>query len=394
MKAMTEFAGSRMRQVTIYTRQFCGYCSAAKRLLQDKGVAFQEFDTTVEPRRREEMIAGQAVSPSRRSLSASSMSAAATISSSCNRAESSTACWPPDMTTFRAACIQLCSTTDISENIETVDRLVREAVRGGAQYVQTPEMTNVVQRDRAALAASLAFDSTIRRWRASPHSRPSWDRAARRLASLKGGGRAHRQSRAPLRSGRHVIARYDKIHLFDVDLPNGESWRESAVYVPGDRAVLAELPWLSLGVSICYDIRFPHLFRAQAHAGAAALTAPAAFTRQTGEAHWDILQRARAIENGAFVISAAQAGRHQDGRETYGHSIIVAPWGDVLAEASGEGPEVILADIDPALSADARQRIPSLKNERPFATPDAGETVRLRSARDTICAVLHRRPSV
>ena len=130
-----------------------------------------------------------------------------------------------------------------------------------------------------------------------------------------------------------MLARYDKIHLFDVDLPNGESWRESAVYHPGDRAVVVDLPWLRLGVSICYDIRFPQLYRAQAHAGAAALTAPAAFTRQTGEAHWHVLQRARAIENGAFVISAAQAGRHADGRETFGHSIIVSPWGEVLAEA-------------------------------------------------------------
>ena len=177
-----------------------------------------------------------------------------------------------------------------------------------------------------------------------------------------------------------MLARYDKIHLFDVDLPNGESWRESAVYQPGDRAVVVELPWLTLGVSICYDIRFPHLYRAQAHSGAAALTAPAAFTRQTGEAHWHVLQRARAIENGAFVVSAAQAGLHTDGRETFGHSIIVAPWGEVLAEAGGEGAEVIVAEIDPARSADARQRIPALKNERPFAIPDAAEPVALRSA--------------
>jgi predicted amidohydrolase len=180
--------------------------------------------------------------------------------------------------------------------------------------------------------------------------------------------------------GGHVLARYDKIHLFDVDLPGGESWRESALYYPGDRAVVADLPWLRLGVAICYDLRFPQLFRAQAHADAAALTAPAAFTRQTGEAHWHVLQRARAIENGAFVISAAQAGRHADGRETFGHSIIVAPWGEVLAEAGGDGPEVIVATIDPARSLDARQRIPALKNERPFALPEAAEPVALRSA--------------
>src|SRR5690606_38388233 len=151
----------------------------------------------------------------------------------------------------------------------------------------------------------------------------------------------------------------------------GESWRESTVYRPGDRAVVVDLPWLRLGVAICYDVRFPQLYRVQAHAGAAALTAPAAFTRQTGEAHWHVLQRARAIENGAFMISAAQAGRHADGRETYGHSVIVGPWGEILAEAGDDGPEVIVAEIDPARSADARQRIPGLKNERPFMLPDA-----------------------
>jgi predicted amidohydrolase len=281
---------------------------------------------------------------------------------------------------FRAACVQLCSSTNVAENIETTERLVREAARAGADYVQTPEMTNIVQRNRAALGASILPE----------HADPAVARFAALAAELgivlhigslalkAADGRIANRALVFGRGG--VLARYDKIHLFDVDLPNGESWRESAVYHPGDRAVLVDLPWLRLGVSICYDIRFPQLFRAQAHAGAAALTAPAAFTRQTGEAHWHVLQRARAIENGAFVISAAQAGRHADGRETYGHSIIVAPWGDVLAEAGGNGPEVIVAGIDPARSDEARQRIPALKNERPFALPDAAEPVPLRSA--------------
>jgi predicted amidohydrolase len=282
---------------------------------------------------------------------------------------------------FTAACIQLCSSTDVAENIETVDRLVRDAVRRGADYVQTPEMTNIVQRDRAALAASIAAEQS--------------DRAVARFAALAAelgivlhiGSLALKAADGRIANralifgrGGHVLARYDKIHLFDVDLPGGESWRESALYSPGDRAVVADLPWLRLGVAICYDLRFPQLFRAQAHADAAALTAPAAFTRQTGEAHWHVLQRARAIENGAFVISAAQAGRHADGRETFGHSIIVAPWGEVLAEAGGDGPEVIVATIDPARSLEARQRIPALKNERPFALPEAAEPVALRSA--------------
>jgi predicted amidohydrolase len=276
--------------------------------------------------------------------------------------------------TFTAACIQLQSSTDVAENIATVERMVREAARAGAHYVQTPEMTNIVERNRAALAKAIQPERT------DPAVRSFAALAAELGIVLQIGSLALKAEDGKIANralifGRDggLIARYDKIHLFDVDLPNGESWRESAVYHPGDRAVVADLPWLKLGVSICYDIRFPHLYRAQAHAGAAALTAPAAFTRQTGEAHWHVLQRARAIENGAFVISAAQAGLHADGRETFGHSMIVAPWGEVLAEGGGGGPEVIFAEIDPARSADARQRIPALLNERPFALPDAKE---------------------
>ena len=279
--------------------------------------------------------------------------------------------------TFTAACVQLRSSTDVAENIETVERLVREAVRLGADYVQTPEMTNIVERKRELLAAAIQpekDDPAVRRFSALAAELGILLHIGS-LALKAPDGKIANRALLFGRSG-NVVARYDKIHLFDVDLPNGESWRESAVYHPGDRAVVADLPWLKLGVSICYDIRFPHLYRAQAHAGAAALTAPAAFTRQTGDAHWRVLQRARAIENGAYVISAAQAGRHADGRETFGHSVIVAPWGEVIAEGGGEGPEVIVASIDPAKSADARQRIPALLNERPFALPDAKAPLR------------------
>jgi predicted amidohydrolase len=284
--------------------------------------------------------------------------------------------------TFNAACVQLRSSTNVAENIETVEQLVRDAARAGADYVQTPEMTNIVERSRTSLAAAIKPEQS--------------DPAVRRFSSLAAelGIFLHVGSLAlQARDGKianrallfgpdgRLIVRYDKIHLFDVDLPGGESWRESAVYHPGEQAVVVELPWLRLGVAICYDLRFPHLFRAQAHAGAAALTAPAAFTRQTGEAHWHVLQRARAIENGAFVISAAQAGLHADGRETFGHSIIVSPWGEVLAEGGGEGPEVIMAAIDPQQSAEARQRIPALLNEREFALREvAAPKVELRSA--------------
>jgi predicted amidohydrolase len=162
-----------------------------------------------------------------------------------------------------------------------------------------------------------------------------------------------------------ITARYDKIHLFDVNLPNGESWRESATYTGGASAVLAETPWGLLGLTICYDVRFPALYRALAEAGASFLSAPACFTRQTGEAHWSVLHRARAIETGSFMISAAQGGIHDDGRETYGHSIIIDPWGRVLAEGGTE-PGVVLAEIDPTQVGDARARIPALQHARPF----------------------------
>lgn len=284
------------------------------------------------------------------------------------------------MSTFRAACLQMKSTTREAENVATVERLAREAARDGASYLQTPEMTNLVQRDRAALVAALAPEATS----------PALKAFARLAAELRvwlhigslaldaGGGRIANRAFLLSPDG-EIAAKYDKIHLFDVDLAGGESWRESAVYTPGERAMVADLPWCRLGLSICYDVRFPHLYRAEAHAGASVLTAPAAFTRQTGEAHWHVLQRARAIENGAFMISAAQGGRHEDGRETYGHSLIVGPWGEVLAEAGPDGEAVILADIDGQASREARARIPSLKNERPFALPDAAGASFLRS---------------
>ena len=169
-----------------------------------------------------------------------------------------------------------------------------------------------------------------------------------------------------------IVAAYDKLHLYDVDLPNGESWRESATYTGGACAVVAETALAPIGLGICYDLRFPALFRALAEAGAAILTAPACFTQQTGEAHWHVLQRARAIETGSFMISAAQGGRHEDGRDTFGHSIIVDPWGRVLADAEGNEPGIILAEIDLARVADARQRIPALAHARSFQVEHVG----------------------
>jgi predicted amidohydrolase len=165
-----------------------------------------------------------------------------------------------------------------------------------------------------------------------------------------------------------VAARYDKIHMFDVEVPDGQSYRESKAYQPGGTAVLADLPWGRLGLTVCYDLRFPQLYRALAQAGAEVLTVPSAFTRLTGRAHWHVLLRARAIETGAFVLAPAQCGETSQGRQTYGHSLIVAPWGEVLAEA-GEDPGVILAEIDPARVAEARRMIPALGHDRAFDAP-------------------------
>ncbi|MET0313999.1 MAG: nitrilase-related carbon-nitrogen hydrolase, partial [Hansschlegelia sp.] len=171
-----------------------------------------------------------------------------------------------------------------------------------------------------------------------------------------------------------------KIHMFDVDLPDGESWRESETYRPGEQAVSTLLPWGRLGLTICYDVRFPLLHRALAEHGSEVLASPAAFTRQTGAAHWHVLLRARAIETGSFVVAAAQGGTHEDGRETYGHSLIIDPWGKVLAEG-GEEPGVILAEIDLDKSPQTRKRIPSLENGRRFGVaPEPSEPTAIRDA--------------
>jgi predicted amidohydrolase len=178
-----------------------------------------------------------------------------------------------------------------------------------------------------------------------------------------------------------IVARYDKIHMFDVDLVGGESYRESRNYRAGDFGIVANLPWGRLGMSVCYDLRFPALYRAMAEAGASYLAVPSAFTRQTGEAHWHILLRARAIENGSFVFAAAQGGKHENGRETFGHSLIVDPWGRILAEGGTE-PEIVLAKIDPTEISNARGRIPSLQHGRRFEIHEPmAEPVHLHAVR-------------
>ncbi len=272
------------------------------------------------------------------------------------------------MSTFRAAAIQMRSGTDIVRNVEALEKLVSDAVAKGAQYVQTPEMTGALMRDRAALFASLRDenDDLVFTAASALAKKHCIFLHIGSTAIAAGDGKIANRGGIFAPSG-EKIATYDKVHMFDVDLDNGESWRESATYEPGKETVIAELPFAKVGMAVCYDIRFPQLFRAQALAGANVITGPAAFTRQTGEAHWHILQRARAIENGAFLISAAQGGVHEDGRETYGHSLIVSPWGKVLAEAVHDEPGVIIADIDVSESAAARAKVPNLKNAREFS---------------------------
>ena len=269
--------------------------------------------------------------------------------------------------TFKAAAIQMCSGIDPQKNAADMARLVREAAGNGAVYVQTPEMTGAVQKDRQGLMAVLkdeANDVIVSTAQELARELGVHVHVGSTAIALPDGKIANRGFLFAPGGGR--ICTYDKIHMFDVDLDNGESWRESAVYRAGGEARVAELPFAKLGFAICYDVRFPALFRTEAVAGAEVLTVPAAFTRQTGEAHWEVLLRARAIENGAFLIAAAQAGVHEDGRETFGHSMIIDPWGKVLASAGGSGEAIVIADIDVEQVKAARAKIPNLKNARDF----------------------------
>lgn len=269
---------------------------------------------------------------------------------------------------FKAAAVQMCSGVDPARNAVSMARLVREGAAQGATYIQTPEMTGMLQRDRAAAKAVLrgeADDIIVKTASELAAELGIHMHVGSTAIALDDGKMANRGFL--FGPDGKVLNRYDKIHMFDVDLDNGESWRESAAYRPGSEARVVSLPFAEMGFTICYDVRFPGLFRAQAVAGAEVMTVPAAFTKQTGEAHWEILLRARAIENGVFVIAAAQAGVHEDGRETFGHSMIIDPWGCVLASAGGTGEAVIVADIDPAAVKAAHDKIPNLKNGREFS---------------------------
>lgn len=269
---------------------------------------------------------------------------------------------------MHVACIQMRSGISIASNIEAMDALVRQAAKAGATYIQTPEMTGIVQKNRKGLFAEITSqedDKLVKHSSQLAKELGIWLHIGSH-AILVGEDKAANRAFLFSPSG-EIKAVYDKIHMFDVDLDNGESWRESKVYQPGEKSCLVEMSGCKLGLSVCYDIRFPYLYRDYALEGAQVLTAPAAFTRQTGRAHWHILQRARAIENGAFVLSAAQGGDHEDGRETYGHSVIINPWGEVVAELANEEPGFISAKIDLGEVRKARQKIPNLKNARDFS---------------------------
>ena len=276
--------------------------------------------------------------------------------------------------TFVAAMVQMRTGLLPEPSLAQATKLIRQAAAEGAQYVQTPEVSNMMQLNRKALFEHLAAeedDLSLKAYR---------ELANELKIFLHVGSLALRYSpeKAVNRSfligpDGEVLASYDKIHMFDIDLPGGESYRESANYQPGESAILADLPWGRIGLTICYDVRFPALYRALAESGAMFLTVPSAFTRKTGEAHWHTLLKARAIETGCFVFAAAQGGMHENKRETFGHSLIVDPWGAVIAEGGVE-PGVFLAKIDPAKVETARKTIPSLQHGRRFSViePKAG----------------------
>jgi predicted amidohydrolase len=275
--------------------------------------------------------------------------------------------------TFRVGLIQMRSGRTPHANADAAVKLIGEAKAAGADYVQTPEMTNIMEVKREALFAALApeeSDASLAAFRDTARTHRLWVHVGSLALKVSADKAVNRSLLIDPRG--EIAARYDKIHMFDVDLAGGESYRESRSYRPGEIAISTDLPWGRLGLTICYDLRFPALFRALAEAGASFLAIPSAFTRQTGEAHWHVLMRARAIENTCYVLAAAQGGRHENGRETFGHSLVVDPWGRVVAEGGTE-PCVVMAEIAPADIVTARTRIPSLQHGRRFevVTPAA-----------------------
>ena len=273
---------------------------------------------------------------------------------------------------MRIALFQAQTGIDPGANAAELVLRVREAAAGGAEMLFTPEMSGLLDKDRARADGRLrteADDPVLAAVRAAAAEAGIWVHLGSLALRSEGDGKLVNRGFVIDDKGA-VRARYDKMHLFDVDLPTGESWRESASYQGGERPVLVETPLGLLGLSICYDLRFAGLYASLSDAGATVFSIPAAFTVPTGEAHWDVLMRARAIEAGVFVVAAAQVGRHEDGRETYGHSLVVDPWGKVLLDMGGEGPGLGFAELDLGAVHEVRRRLPAIHHRRPIPKPE------------------------
>ncbi|HWF01750.1 MAG TPA: carbon-nitrogen hydrolase family protein [Caulobacteraceae bacterium] len=271
---------------------------------------------------------------------------------------------------MKVALVQLRTPADPQAALAHVTPFVREAAASGARLIATPEGTNVLQRDRAILLPMLRpmeQDVCVAGLAALAGELRVWLLVGSALVRRDDGKAANRS--ILLRPDGAIAATYDKIHMFDVDLPTGERSRESGVYEPGEQLATAQVEDAKLGLTICYDMRFPLVYQRLARAGAEVMTIPSAFTRPTGQAHWEVLLRARAIETGSFVLAPAQGGTHADGRATWGRSMVIGPWGEVLAAVDHDEPGVICADIDPVAVSRARTAIPALANAREFAGP-------------------------
>jgi predicted amidohydrolase len=274
---------------------------------------------------------------------------------------------------FKAALIQLRSGRDMARNIAEASALIEEAARQGARFVATPEMTNILETDRDRLRGLVRpepEDASVAAFAELARDRRIWLLAG--SFALKGAGPKLLNRSLLFAPDGTVMARYDKVHLFDVDLPNGQVLRESAAYEAGHDVPVVPLPFAMVGLTICYDVRFPHLYRGLAQRGAEVLTVPSAFTKVTGEAHWHVLLKARAIETGSFILAPAQGGLHECGRETYGMSLAVSPWGETIAEG-GEAPELVMTTIDRSQVLDARRRIPALTHDQQVTLNAQGE---------------------
>jgi len=277
------------------------------------------------------------------------------------------------MATLPIALIQTRTPASPAAALAHVAPLIREAAAGGAKLILTPEATNFLIKDPAARAAALTAedqDAVIGGLRDLARELGVWLLIGSAIvrSGQEGDDRAANRSLLIDDAGA-VVATYDKLHVFDVDLPTGERWRESAAIRPGDGATVADMPWGKLGLTICYDLRFPQLYRALAKAGAVMISVPAAFTVPTGEAHWETLLRARAIETGCWILAPAQAGAHEDGRRTWGRSTVVGPWGEVVAKLDHDEPGVLFVALDFDAVERARTAVPQLTHDRPFAEP-------------------------